>query len=532
VDSAGNVYVADTYNNVVEKITPAGALSIIAGTGTAGNPTEGPATSEDLDEPTGVAVDANGDVYVGLYGSCEVVKVTPSGTLSRIAGNGTCGAPKPGPAVTSSLGEVWGVVVDASGNVYIADDTEQVIEKVTPSGTLSIFAGTGSTGYPTAGPARSSDLEYPTGIAIDAAGNVYLADYDSAQILKFTPSGTLSIIAGDGSFAAPTDGPATSSALDAPFGVAVDGAGDVYVADTFNDDVEEVTPDGTLSIIAGDGGEGAPTYGGPATSSDLEAPADIASTPAGRLYVADTYNDTIDLLEPPAPEAGAVPTVTGTTTVGETLTASEGTFTNSPVTYTYQWEDCDATGADCTLISGATSSQYILTASDAGHTVRVIVTASNGGGSTTSTSAPTALIAGLTVSTLPAVVASPSNAFTIVGVRAQPNGTAVVTLSVPGPGELDLLGTHEQVGAAATAAALSPGYDRIAWGRSALRLPAAGRFTITVGPNATGRRLLARHREHGWALNVMLWTTYTPAQGKPRALARNVKVLSAVKRHH
>ncbi len=544
VDSAGNLYIVDSDNNAVEKVTPSGTLSIIAGNKGYGAPTPGVATNSKLADPAGVAVDSSGNIYIADYGDHKVLKVTPSGTLSIIAGNGTYGAPVAGPATSSPLGEVWGVAVDSSGNVYIVDDTEQVIEKVTPSGTLSVFAGIAEhSGTPTPGPATSSHLHEPTGLAIDAAGNLYVADSENDVIEKITPSGTLSVFAGIvGSQAAPTPGPATSSALNEPFGVAVDAAGDIYIADTGNNEIEQVTPSGTLSVIAGNHTSGEPSYGVAATSSALHTPADVASTAAGRLYVADTYNNTVDLLAPPAPVATVAPSVTGTTTVGQTLTASLGTFTNSPVTYKYQWQDCDGSGANCTAISGATSSTYTLAASDAGHTIRVIVTACNGGGATASPSAQTAAITGLTSSSLSsspvtskaaasAALVTPSSVFTLSGMQVSTDGTIVTTVDVPGPGVVNLLGTHEEVKHGAEAAAvLDPGHRRLAWGRITLTTNAAGKVTVTLHPNRTGARLLARHRAHGWALNVKVWTQYTPAGGKPRRVAKTVKVLSA-KRH-
>jgi sugar lactone lactonase YvrE len=308
VDSSGNVYIADTSNNEIEKVTPGGTLSIIAGTGTAGAPTPGPATSSRLDGPYGVAVDSSGNVYIADTSNNEIEKVTPGGTLSIIAGTGTAGAPTPGPATSSRLDIPYGVAVDSSGNVYVADEANAEIEKVTPGGTLSIIAGTGTVGTPTPGPATSSRLDSPYGVAVDASGNVYIADGGDSQVLKVTPGGTLSIFAGTGTDGAASNGPATSSALGSVQGLAVDGAGNLYIADY--QDIEQVTPSGTLTVIAGHGSSGAPTYGGPATSSALEG-GGVASTPAGQVYVADTGNNTIDLLTPPAaspPTPPAAPT--------------------------------------------------------------------------------------------------------------------------------------------------------------------------------------------------------------------------------
>ena len=540
VDAQGDVYIADTDNSDVEKVTPSGTLSIVAGDGNPGFPTAGPASNSQLFAPQGIAVDASDNLYVADYQASEVVKISATGTLSIIAGNsGGSGPPTPGSATASSLGEPWGIAVDAAGDVYIADYSNQVIEEVTPSGTLSIFAGTGTAGAPTPGPATASDLNYPTGLAIDSQGNLYVADSVNSMIEKITPSGTLSIVAGNGTSAAPVPGPASSSPLDNPFGVAVDAAGDIYISDTSNNEIEEVTPAGTLSIIAGDGSAGPPTYG-PATNTTLWAPNDIASTPAGALYVADTSNSTIDLLTPPAPTLTAAATITGTTTVGQTLTAGQGSWTNSPVLYTYVWEDCDAGGANCVPIAGATASSYTLASADAGHTLRVVVTASNGGGSASSTSAATGVVAAATnpaaspaatPGATPLTAALPSNIFKIGSVHADADGTIVVVVDVPGAGTVNLLATHEDITEASAAGAeLEPGQMREALGRVTITTTAAGKVTVTLHPNAAGRRLVRRHGRLGWALNVAVWTSYTPNGGHTRNVKRIVHVLSAKRR--
>jgi NHL repeat-containing protein len=540
LDSAGDVYIVDYNNNDVEKVTPSGVLSVIAGNGTAGAPTAGIATNSHLDGPFGVAVDGSGDVYIASDLDCEVVKVTPAGTLSIFAGDGTCGTPVAGTATSTSIGAPLGVAVDPSGNLYIADATEEAIEKVTPSGTLSIVAGiVGVSGAPTPGPATSSHLYSPQGVATDAAGNVYVANYDTYQVLEITSSGTLSVVAGTGSYGAPTAGPAASSALEGPYGVAVDGAGDVYIADYGSSTIDEVTPSHALSVIAGNGSFAAPTYGVAATSSALDGPEGVASTATGRVYIADTYNNTVELLAPPAVSAGTTPpAITGSTTVGQTLTASAGTWNNAPVLYAYQWEDCDATGANCVVISGATSSTYVTLASDTGHTIRVIVTATNGGGSVSQTSPPSsAIVAAVTPVPTPTPAPAPtpaspslvpSNLYTVTGVTVESNGTIVVKVKVPAAGTIALLGTHEDVQPMREASALLwPGHQRFEWARANGEAAAAGTVAMTVHPDAAGKRLLARHRHYGWALHVTVWTTYTPAGGHPRSHKTIVKVLSA-----
>ena len=136
--------------------------------------------------------------------------------LSIFAGTGIAGTPTAGPATSSNLDSPFGVAVDGAGNVYIADANNMVIEKVTPDGTLSVIAGTGTAGAPTAGPATASNLNRPTGVAVDGAGNVYIADFNNNRVEKVTPGGTLTIIAGTGTWGSPTPGPATSSMLHDP----------------------------------------------------------------------------------------------------------------------------------------------------------------------------------------------------------------------------------------------------------------------------------------------------------------------------
>jgi secreted PhoX family phosphatase len=177
---------------------------------------------------------------------------TPGGDLSVVAGRGTSGAPTPGTATSSALWYPAGVAVDSSGDVYIADTGPNEIEKVTPGGVLSIFAGTGNIGPPAAGAATSSNMANPKGIAVDRAGNVYVADSGNQVIEKITPTGELSFFAGTRAPGAPTAGPATSSDLSGPTGVAVNGDGDAYIVDTGNYDVEEVTGSTTVPVFTAD----------------------------------------------------------------------------------------------------------------------------------------------------------------------------------------------------------------------------------------------------------------------------------------
>jgi trimeric autotransporter adhesin len=330
-DAGGDLYIADTGNNVIEKITPSGTLSIVAGDGQAGPPTPGPATSSGLSDPSAIAVDNQGNLYIADPLDYVVEKVTPGGTLSIIAGQvGQIAPPMPGPATSSDLAP-FGLAVDGSGDVYIADDiatsttTAAYVLEVTPSGTLSIVAGTGLIGSPTAGPATSSEFDFPAGLAVDGAGNLYISDVYANVVAKVTPAGTLSIVAGSGQLGAPVPGPATSSPLNNPGGIAVDGSGDLFIANTGSNDVLAVSPSETLSILAGSGNIGPPTPG-PASASALNGPLGVAADANGNVYIADATNDDVEEvfsgITTPTPTTGTTTETTTGTTTGPTTGAT------------------------------------------------------------------------------------------------------------------------------------------------------------------------------------------------------------------
>jgi len=322
----------------IEKVTAGGTLSILAGTGQTGPPVPGPASSSTLNNPAGVVADSAGNVYIADQNNHAIEKVALDGTLSVYAGiPGVTGLPTAGPAASSHLNNPDAIAIDSADNVYIADYGNAVIEKVTPAGQLSVIAGIpGSAGTPTAGPATSSHLSQANGVAVDSAGNVYIADGGPNVIAKVTPGGTLSIIAGiSGTSAQPTPGLATASALGDPNGVGVDAVGALYVADDVAHVIEKITADGQLSVIAGNGTGGHPTYGGLATATSLDLPLAIVVDPAGNVYVADALNFTIDRLTPSAPVSTAGPAITGSPQVGQTLSTDSGSWGNAPFTESY-----------------------------------------------------------------------------------------------------------------------------------------------------------------------------------------------------
>jgi hypothetical protein len=377
VDASGNMYIASYGQNVVYKQTPSGTLSVFAGHSnfSFGLPVAGPATSSGLRGPAGLAVDSAGDLYIADEINNTVEKVTPGGQLSVLAGltTGASGSPQPGPATSSPLFDPISLAVDKTGNLYIADSHNYVVEKVTPSGVLSIFAGTGVDSPAIPGPATSSPVGGAYGVATDSAGNVYISTYDQHQVVRVNPAGTLSIIAGTGASGTPTAGPATSSNFGLLGEVAVDAAGNVAIADPANHLIELVNPSGNLSILAGNGSGGAPPVSPvPATSANLNYAEGVAWDGSGNLYDTDLTNGVVEEITGifPSPPNPVVATVSGTQVTATWAPPSSGP---TPTSYTVTPIVNGLAGTAITV----TGTNYVLTNAVAGSTYSFVVTANN-----------------------------------------------------------------------------------------------------------------------------------------------------------
>ncbi len=297
VDTSGYVYIADFGNNVIRKVNPRGVISTIAGSGARGYSGDAStATLAQLNGPSAVAVDALGNVYIADSGNNVIRKVDTSGVITTIAGTGTAGyLGKRGPATSIELDDPSGVAVDASGNVYIADSNNSMVRKVNTSGMMSTFAGNGNRGdYGNNCNAGSAELNSPRGIAVDASGNVYIAEELSQRIRKVNTSGIISTIAGNGRSGYSGDGgSAVSAKLNTPLGVAVDAAGNIYIADVGNNRIRKVDTSGIISTVAGNGTRGYSGDGDAASSAQLNSPRGVAVDASGNIYIADIGNDRI-----------------------------------------------------------------------------------------------------------------------------------------------------------------------------------------------------------------------------------------------
>jgi sugar lactone lactonase YvrE len=259
IDAKGNIYIADSYNNRIRKIDIAtGNINTVVGTGRMGYTGDGgPALKATLNIPSSVAVDPAGNIYIADFGNNVIRKVdATSGNISTIAGDGKEGKKGDGGAATDAeLDKPGGVAVTSSGDVYIADEVNCKIRKVDGStGIITAVAGTGKEGKKgDNGPATSAQLSKPCSVALDAAGNIYIADEYNAEIRKVdASSGDITTIAGTGKEAVDAaDGDATTTALDAPCGVAVDASGNVYLADHLTSLIRKIDSSGDMSTVAG-----------------------------------------------------------------------------------------------------------------------------------------------------------------------------------------------------------------------------------------------------------------------------------------
>jgi sugar lactone lactonase YvrE len=236
-DASGNLYVSEAYGNSISLVTASGVISRLAGNGITGY-VDGPAANAEFNFPVGTAVDASGNIFVSDWGNHVIRKVTPSGTVSTFAGSGTAGYVN-GTGTAARFDHPSGLIFDATGNLYVADEYNNVIRKITPAGVVSTFSGSGNEGYLN-GTSANADFFFPADVALDAGGNFYVADYGNRIVRKIATDGTVSTLAGTPQTSGLADGVGTAASFNTVEGVTVGIDGNVYVADWGNDNIREI----------------------------------------------------------------------------------------------------------------------------------------------------------------------------------------------------------------------------------------------------------------------------------------------------
>jgi sugar lactone lactonase YvrE len=288
-DIAGNFYVADRNSNRIRKITPDGNVTTFAGSGSGGAIVNGTGTAAGFYSPYGITADPSGNLFVGEYSNQAVRKITPAAVVTTLAGNGTVGNQN-GTGTAATFNQPVGLAVDASGNVFIADFINHLIRKITPAGVVTTFAGNGTAAL-VDGTGTGASFNGPFALAFDAAGNLVVADYLNHAVRKITPSGVVTTIAGNGT-AGYIDASGSAARFNRPAGLAIDATGNIFICDAQNNRIRKITATGVVSTLAGNSNAG--SLDGVGAAVEFNYPLGLCGDFANStLYIADFGNNRI-----------------------------------------------------------------------------------------------------------------------------------------------------------------------------------------------------------------------------------------------
>ncbi len=417
VDPSGNLFVADSSNYTIRKVTPGGVVTTVAGTPGKSGSADGPAAKAQFAGIGGVAIDSAGNLFVADSGNYTIRKITPAGVVSTFAGLAGTRGDTDGTGTAARLYDPQNLAIDSADNIYVPDGAGNVVRKITPAGVVTTLAGSGATGSAD-GTGLAAQFNNPTGIAVDPRGIVYVADNGNNTVRRIAPGGVVTTLAGIPQVSGNTDGDGKLASFYGPAGVGIDSSGNVYVADSRNNTIRMISPSGFVTTVAGLSGD-ADSIDGLGGTARFNSPGDVTIDSSGIVYVADALNSTIRRIIPgsdSAPIFTAEPS-SQSVNLGSSAILSFGIQGTAPLSF--QWY------LNNSPIAGATKPIYVIPQAEQSDAGSYTVTVTNGEG--VASSQPGVLTINLPAG-YPDIVAQP------LGSVMPPGGTVGLSVAVSGNG--------------------------------------------------------------------------------------------------